>query len=307
MRPARRSASRTSARRATTAREKSAAIVRRLLWLVLTAIGATGAHADGPERVSFPSLDGAGHAPVVLTGLFFKAAAAKAEPAPAVVLLHGCGGAWDARGKLTRRYQDYAALFNGLGLHALVVDSLTPRYEKELCTQKVGKRRVTQTHRRLDALAALAYLGERAEVDAKRIGLVGWSNGGSTVLAATNLRHRDVQASLRPAFAVAFYPGCESDQKRGYAPSAPLLILIGGADDWTPASACRALVAESAEPRPQIEVYAGAWHGFDSEAPIRLRKDVPNGVRPGQGVHVGGDPAAWRASRERMRRFVAEY
>ena len=91
--------------------------------------------------------------------------------------------------------RDYAALFNGLGLHVLVVDSLTPRYEKELCTQRIGKRRVTQTNRRLDALGAVAYLAGRSDVDAQRIGLIGWSNGASTVLAATNLRHPDVAAA----------------------------------------------------------------------------------------------------------------
>ena len=43
------------------------------------------------------------------------------------------------------------------------------------------------------------------------------------------------------------------------------------------------------------------------DAPVRLRKDVPNGVNPGQGVHVGGNAAAWRASRDRVVRFLAEH
>jgi dienelactone hydrolase len=255
--------------------------------------------------VSFPSLDGAANAPVVLTGLWFPAATA---PAPAVALFHDCGGAFDRHGQLNRRMRDYAALFNRAGYHALIVDSLTPRYETELCTQRVGKRRVTQSNRRLDALGAVAYLAERTDVDAKKIGLVGWSNGGSTVLAATNLHHRDVAAALvQPAFAVAFYPGCEADLKRGYEAAAPLLMLVGLADDWTPAGPCRALVrAAGGGFTPEIEGYAGAYHGFDTEAPVRLRKDVPNGVNPGQGVHVGGNGAAWRASQARLLKFLAE-
>ena len=223
-------------------------------------------------------------------------------------MFHGCGGAWDRRGALAQRMRDYAELFNGLGMHVLVVDSLTPRYEKELCTQRTGKRRVTQANRRLDALGAIEYLAERQDVDPKRIGLIGWSNGGSTVLAATNLRHHDVAtATTRPAFAIAFYPGCEADLKRGYQPSGPLLMLVGQSDDWTPASQCSALARAAAEPRPELVSYAGAWHGFDSDAPVRLRKDVPNGVNPGQGVHVGGNPAAWRDSRDRVVRFLAEH
>ena len=259
--------------------------------------------AAAQERVSFPSLDGAGRAPVVLTGFFF--ATPGAARAPTVALFHGCGGAYDRQGELGQRMREYAALFNGRGMHALVVDSLTPRYEKELCTQPTGNRRVTIAHRRMDALGAVAYLAERQDVDATRIGLVGLSNGGSTVLAATNRRHRDVASALvKPAFAIAFYPGCENELRRGYEPTVPLLMLLGELDDWTPAAPCRELARQSGEPKPEIESYAGAWHGFDSTAPVRLRKDVPNGVRPGQGVHVGGHPAARHASRERLIRFL---
>ena len=275
----------------------------RALIAVVASLLATLAAAQ--ERVSFPSFDGAGNAPVVLNGYFFAAAT---SPAPAIAMFHGCGGAYDGKGALSRRLREYAELFNGLGMHVLVVDSLTARYEKELCTQRTGTRRVTQANRRLDALGAIAYLAERSDVDEKRIGLIGWSNGASTVLAATNLRHRDVAAAtIRPAFAIAFYPGCEADLKRGYEPSTPLLMLVGELDDWTPPAPYVALAQAATEPRPEVERYPGAWHGFDSALPVRLRKDVPNGVHPGQGVHVGGDAAAWRASRDRVVRFVAEH
>ena len=113
-------------------------------------------------------------------------------------------------------------------------------------------------------------------------------------------------ALVKPAWAIAFSPGCEADLKRGDEPSVPVLMLVGQADDWTPAAPCRALAREAAEPKPEIEQYAGAFHGFDSAAPVRLRNDVPNGVIPGQGVHVGGNPAAWAASRQRMMKFLAE-
>ena len=275
----------------------------RLAVGIVTALLATLAVAK--EHVSFPSFDGAGNAPVMLRGYFFPAATA---PAPAIAMFHGCGGAYDKGGELSRRMREYAELFNGLGMHVLVVDSLTPRYEKELCTQRNGKRRVTQANRRLDALGAIAYLADRGDVDAKRIGMIGWSNGGSTVLSATNLHHHDVAAAVvKPAFAIAFYPGCEADLRRGYEPSTPLLLLVGQADDWTPSAPCVALAKSVPEMAPEITVYPGAWHGFDSDAPVRLRKDVPNGVNPGQGVHVGGNPAAWRASRDRIVRFLADH
>ncbi|MBC7954992.1 MAG: dienelactone hydrolase family protein [Cytophagales bacterium] len=263
----------------------------------------TPAHAQ--TLVEFASLAGAQGGSVQLKAHWYAVAAPKAA---AVVLLHGCGGMYDRKGQVSQRMRDYAALLNQQGLHALLVDSLTPRGETEICTQRTGTRKVTLAQRRLDALAALQWLAQRPEVNAQRIGLMGWSNGGSTVLSATNTRHTDVAAlAVKPAFAVAFYPGCEVELKRGYAPVAPLLMLVGEADDWTAAAPCQQLSAKAMGPKVEIETYAGAYHGFDSAAPVRLRQDVPNGVKPGHGVHVGGNADAWRRSRERLLVFLQAY
>jgi len=259
-----------------------------------------------PRRLELPSLDrnAAGEA-VQLPGHWFRASVP--GRAPAIVLLHGCGGPY-RRGEVDRlsaRMHGYAQLLNAEGVHVLVIDSFTPRGERELCTQRTGTRKVTQAHRRRDTLGALQWLAAQPEVDGSRLGLLGWSHGGSNVLASTNGRHAEVaSAAVRAAFAVAFYPGCEADLARGYRPTAALLMLLGAADDWTPAAPCQALVAQAGAPRPQLEIYAAAHHGFDGAAPVRLLKEVPNGARPGQGVHVGGDPAAREASRERLLAFV---
>lgn len=268
------------------------------------ALALTGVAAGAQQRIELPSTEQRAGAPVMLVGYWF--AVDQPGPRPAVVMLHGCSGAYDRKGELSERMRDYAAWVRVQGWHALVVDSLTPRGERELCTQKNGQRAVTQTNRRRDALGALQWLAQRPDVDATRLALVGWSNGGSTVLAATNAMQREAAAAaVKPRAAVAFYPGCETDLKRGYKPVAPLLLLLGERDDWTPPGPCMQL-AKQAGAQVQVELYAGAFHGFDSEAQLRLRRDVPNGVRPGQGVHVGGDPMARVASRERLLEFLRE-
>ena len=273
---------------------------------LLALLGWAAMAACAQSVVEFESLDRRGGSAVMLKAFWFPAPSA-AGPRPAVALFHGCNGHYDRRGQLSQRFRDYAALLNGEGMHALVVDSLTPRGERELCTQRLGTRAVTQANRRLDALAALSWLALRNDVDDRRIGMMGWSHGGSTVLAATNLRHRDVaEHAVRPRFAVAFYPGCEAELKRGYEPGSRLLMLVGDADDWTPAAPCVGLAQAASEPKPMMESYAGAYHGFDSTVPVRLRMDVPGGVNPGQGVHVGGNPQALKLSRERLLRFLAE-
>jgi dienelactone hydrolase len=291
---------------------------RRLLALLLQGLlalcAATAAVAsDAAHRVEIASLPQQDGKPLALTGYWFSAASsAGVQARPAVLLLHGCGGALGRQAdQLSERMQSYRALLNQQGWHVLVLDSLSPRGERELCTQRIGSRQVTMRERRRDTLGALHWLAARPEVDPARIALLGWSNGGSTVLASTAADHEEVKANpAKPRAAVAFYPGCEAELKRGYRAQAPLLMLLGGADDWTAAAPCEALAAHSrgqaGGATVQFQTYAGAYHGFDAAAPVRLRREVPNGVNPGAGVHVGGNAEAWAASREAMLGFLRE-
>lgn len=276
--------------------------MRALAWVCAFTLFAGSALA-ADQRVRFDSLDQADGKPVPLDGHWFPAPAD--APAPALVLLHGCGGAFDKQRRLATRYREMAQMLNAQGWSALVLDSLGPRGERELCTQRIGTRAITMTQRRRDALAALNWLATQPGVDRERLGLIGWSNGGSTVLASSNLNNAEVAAAaLRPRALLAFYPGCEADLKRGYSPSAPLQMLVGGADDWTAAAPCEALAAADVKGRIAVRTYPGAYHGFDGTDPVKLRKDVPNGVHPGAGVHVGGNPEAREQSRQQALDFL---
>ena len=267
-----------------------------------------------PVLVQLPSQDAPDGQPLQLSGYWF--AAPVDTPRPAVLLLHGCGGALDARGRLSQRMRDSTGLLQAEGWAVLVLDAFSPRGVREICTQRIGQRKITMTNRRLDVLGALAWLAAQPGVDAQRLALQGWSNGGSTVLAATNLRHPAVAAAaLRPRAAVAFYPGCAADLQQGHAASTALLLLLGADDDWTPAAPCQALVeaagvagAASAAniPKPQVVVYPGAYHGFDGTVPVQLRRDVPNGAQPGAGVHVGGQPEARVAAQAQLLSFLRQ-
>jgi dienelactone hydrolase len=291
------------------------------MWLLAALALAPGASAQ--ERVEVPSLDSQAGKPIVLPGYWWAAAtdAAPPGPRPAMVLLHGCGGLFETRGRAAQaqarpptpaaRYTAIAGRLNALGVHVLAVDSFSPRGETQLCTQALGTRRLTQQQRRLDALGALAWLATQAAqgVDPARLGLLGWSNGGSTVLAATDGRREEVRAAAhRASLAVAFYPGCETVLRSGYRVTAPLLLLLGAEDDWTPAAPCEALARQAgASPAIELASFEGAYHGFDGTAPLRLRRDVPNGVNPGQGVHVGAHPPAREAARARLDTFLRHH
>ena len=80
--------------------------------------------------------------------------------------------------------------------------------------------------------------------------------------------------------------------------SSPHLILIGDADDWTPARRCLTLEHMLAKNGHTLDVvvYPGAVHGFDGTAPRHIYL----------GHAVGGDPAAAADAFARTRRFFDE-
>lgn len=270
---------------------------RGWLWMGLAAWLLSGL-ATAQQRVEVPGT-------VALTAHWFDVPAP--TPRPAVLALHGCSGALDSKGKLNELQRRYAALFNGQQIHVLVLDSFTARGQREICSLKSTQRPVTLPMRRDDVGAALAWLAARPEVDATRLVLLGWSHGAQTVLAALDASDPEVRArAVHPRAAVAFYPGCTGPQRNfSYRLQAPLLMLLGEKDDWTPVGPCQALHQRlSAQPPAfELEVYPDSYHAFDSANPVRVRDNVGS-TRSGTAT-VGANPAAREASRGRMLRFLA--
>ncbi len=274
------------------------------------------------ERVSFESfdIDPQTGQPVTISALYFRPATFANDASgktPAVVALHGCGGMYgtaERRDRLTQRHQAMADLLIAEGYAVLFPDSFNPRGRREICSLRIGNQQVTQDNRRLDVLAALEFLRTRPDVDGARVALLGWSHGGSAVLASINRRHPVVAqfvtaeepADMFYRTAIAFYPGCiESVRARfGYAPATTVSIFIGESDDWTSPKPCVALGERMAAINApmQVRTYPDTYHGFDAPnmfAPLHL--DVPNGVHPGQGVTIAPNAAAREDAYMRMK------
>lgn len=215
--------------------------------------------------------------------------------APAIVALHGCGGAF------AKRDAQWARALLARGHVLLFPDSFGSRGLGSQC--RVSDRVATAGGlRRQDALAAAAWLAARPGTPPGGVVLLGWSDGGSTVLAAG-------QAEGAPPGLirglVAFYPGCAPTLRQvRWQPAAPLLVLHGEADDWTPIKPCRVL-SERVGQVMSLVAYPGAWHDFDVDAPVRQLRNVPRSQRPDGIVHVGGDPAAREDALARVPAFLA--
>ncbi len=226
---------------------------------------------------------------------------------PVVVALHGCGGLHTSRGVMDARYIEYAARWNAAGWHVLLPDSFGARGKTSICREPSAERSVTVAMRRQDVNIALQWLMSQPDVDPRRVALVGWSNGGSTVLRTI---YRP-DWPLTPAAAIALYPSCAASlRNERYATAVPLLLLVGALDDWTPPRPCEDLARRLASGTPaaavQLVSYADSYHGFDSSTPVRTLKDIPSGV-DGRSVRVGGNPAARADALGRIDQFLRQH
>lgn len=228
--------------------------------------------------------------------------AAESGARPAVIGLHGCSGLY-LRGELNARERSMTELLRARGYHVLLPDSFTPRGLRELCTLPVAQRSLRAADRRADIQAALEWLAARPEVDPTRIVVLGWSHGGSALLAALN--HRIGVQPLQARAAVAFYPGCSpyARTQGSYRPVAPLLILIGELDDWTPPAPCIELGKWT--PKVTVHVFPKSHHAFDHPSlSVRVRTDVTSGTKRDAGVTVGSNLRAREDAYAAMFKFL---
>jgi dienelactone hydrolase len=224
-------------------------------------------------------------------------------PFPAVVILHDCSGLGPrSSGAPARWSRELVAR----GYVVLIPDSFATRGHPDgVCTDASPSRgEVGPGRRRVDAYAALAHARSLPFVDGRRVGVMGGSHGGSSTLAVMAAR----EGSAAFAAAVALYPGCRAavGSTGTYRAVAPLLILIGEKDDWTPAAPCVDLAGSSRATEHPIDivVYPGAHHSFDSDRPVRYVATRVNMNAPGgRGATTGGDPRAWADSIRRVTEF----
>lgn len=251
-----------------------------------------------PEAVAFEGDDGA-----VLRAELYRPKGH--GPFPAVIALHGCGGLYGRDGALNPRHADWGERLAAQGYLVLLPDSfgsrgLGPQCREVARTVRPGRERTD------DAFAAKAYLQGRPDVRPDAVSLLGWSHGGSTALSAGAARPPH---DGRPGFArvVALYPGCRVPAERGLVPRAPLLLLVGGADDWTGAAPCERYVAaaQAAGGHADLVVYPGAYHDFDHpDLPVRVRRGLAQTLEGKGEAHIGTDPAARQDAIRRVMEFL---
>ena len=225
------------------------------------------------EDVSFTSSDG-----ITLKGWLVKPAHPEAR-SPAIIICHGVGA---NRSDFT----ELSALFSKRGYFVL-------QFDFRAHGESAGSRTSLGYHEQKDIVAALLFLQTRSEIDPKRIGIYGFSMGGSAAILAaaktgafsaivadsafTSLREqaRDAITGFYrlPSFPflqlsvlgyeLYFQTRVDSISPVGViatlAPK-PVLIIAGEGDKLIPADNGRKLFATAGEPK-ELWIIPGAEHG----------------------------------------------
>lgn len=279
----------------------------RRRWFLIAAVICIAAASFGPARaesVDFASTDAQS---TKLTGHFDKPQGP--GPFPATIMLHGCSGAYTARGDMRPIYFNYVDHLVSAGYAVLLVDSFRPRGYNEVCLLP-GTPVTVFRHRPNDAFGAAKFLAARADIDAKRIALLGWSHGAISALGASTSPFAAAAKQYFRAVAV-YYPACDALAARNYFPAVPTLVIVGLADNWTPAPPCIELARKVAGDGGNLKLiaYPDAYHAFDAPLSRAIEYRVPDRQRPGTDklVRIEANDTARRQALIELDAFLAAH
>jgi dienelactone hydrolase len=220
---------------------------------------------------------------------------------PAMVIAHGSGG-------VTRdREFWWAENLKRIGVASFIVDSFGPRGVTETATDQS---RVPTAANLADALAALKRLAADPRIDPARIGVMGFSKGGQVAIYTALEPFRSaIAGAAKFALHVPLYPYCSDWQVSERVTGAPMLFLLGGKDDYTPAKPCQDYAAwfKSKGVQTQVTVYPNAYHLFDGEGRVSYAANVLTGKNCDALFDLDKFQIKIRANGEDITRKIQEY
>ena len=195
-----------------------------------------------------------------------------ARPRPAVILFHGCGG-------MRPHLPLYAAAARAAGWRAFIVDSYAPRgWGRMFALSMVCTGATLRGHDRGgDVLAAIQGVSARADVDASKIAVAGWSHGGwgiMELLAAPRTRAGELGvadagsaslAGVKGAWLAYPYVGFMATARtRPWLHKPRTEVVIARSDHLTTVRNAERIFADHRKQGTRIETWiAEGTHSFD--------------------------------------------
>ncbi len=201
-----------------------------------------------------------------LFGYFFKSVTGRRSPT--LVYMHSSSGLF--RNLLTQWVEPLITN----GYNVFLIDSFTPR---RIGTTTADQTQLFDYTMVIDAFRELQAISQRSEVDVQRVAIMGGSKGGIVAYQTLYKEYRDASqiGALSFKLHIPLYPTCNwNDWTENYT-SGKVAALLGGSDDFTPASLCiehfKRMISAGAT--VQWAVYDGYHHGFDNGQGARF---IPN-------------------------------
>ena len=229
------------------------------------------------KEIPFPSANPAGYEEILarapvravqLSGRLYLPGGSAAHPV--VVITPGSGGVSPS---MVRHAQALA----GAGTAVFLIDPFTGRGVKSTVADQSQFSFAASTY---DVLAAAKQLATFPEVDAARIGAMGYSRGGTAVLqAAISPLAQTILGEGRTLKAIAAgWPWCGYQFATPATAPTSVRFLVAEMDDWVSPVQCQGYAAAMASTNPNVSIrlFKDALHGFGYGGPIR---EIPNAVK----------------------------
>ena len=180
------------------------------------------------------------------------------EPMPCVVAVHG---SLNWRG----HHHEHIVGWLEAGFAVFRVHSFDSRLIESTVEDQMS---VTYAMMLTDVYQALRMVSTHPRIDSARIGIAGWSLGGTVALYSAWEPLAEALAPDGERFAahLPLYPAAHLRMDDQRWSKSPILVLHGDEDDWVPLSLVEGLVEDIRPHGANIEVhvYEDAQHSFDS-------------------------------------------
>ena len=201
--------------------------------------------------------------PQTVIGYLYMPANA-AGPVPALILKHDSDGLQGPGGDNVRKW---ALTLNSWGVAAFVVDSFGPRGISGTANDQSQLNQIADV---ADALNGLKLLAADPRIDKSRIGIMGWSRGGTVAMVtALETARLAVLDSDGPKFAahIVFYGSGATQYRDKATDGAPMLFFHGAADDYAAMAPTKEFAdwAQSMGDAITFISYPDTYHRFDVE------------------------------------------
>ena len=164
-------------------------------------------------------------------------------------------------------HYEYLDMYQNAGFATFELKSFKSRDIESTVGSQVE---VTTAMMILDAYRALEKLSEHPSIDKNKVSITGWSLGGAVSLFSAWLPIKNaITKKVSFASHLPIYPPCFVDPENTDFTDAPIHILIGENDNWTPAKPCTEFVKKiNKKGNVGLTIYPNAHHSFDSKSEL---------------------------------------